>query len=190
MSLVSGNMRIKGDCVTDGRLRIQGTITGNVTAKGIELESSGRVQGDVGAPEGTEVREAFLIDGAVEGAVRARVVEVGRNGAVSGGVVADDAVIHGRVQGGILARKSLALEETAVVEGDVRARRLALKEGGQVNGTIRMGENAAAEAAGKAGEKASSRDTKDEAEPVAVGARAGGGPAKPAKPERETAQSR
>ncbi len=41
-----------------------------------------------------------------------------------------------------MARNRLVLEDTADVEGDVRARRLALKEGGQVNGTIWMGERA------------------------------------------------
>ena len=66
-----------------------------------------------------------------------------------GGVVADEAVIHGQVHGGILARNRLALEETAEVEGDVHARRLALKEGGQVNGNIHMGDRADVEPSGK-----------------------------------------
>ena len=56
------------------------------------------------------------------------------------------------MHGGILARKRLALEETAEVEGDVDARRLALKEGGQVNGTIRMGDRADVESSGKEAE--------------------------------------
>jgi cytoskeletal protein CcmA (bactofilin family) len=63
---------------------------------------------------------------------------------VNGGVVADEAVIHGRVHGGVQARTRLALEESAEVEGDVLARRLALKEGGRVNGNIRMGDDVVA----------------------------------------------
>lgn len=147
MSLISKDMTVTGDCVTQGRVRIQGTIDGNVTATGLELQPSGSVKGDVSALEGTSGKEAFVIDGSVEGAVRARVVEVRASGSVHGGVFADDAIIHGRVSGGVLARTRLTLEETATVEGDVRARRLALKDGGQVNGTIRMGEQAAAELA-------------------------------------------
>jgi cytoskeletal protein CcmA (bactofilin family) len=58
-------------------------------------------------------------------------------------------VVHGQVHGGILARQRLALEETAEVEGDVHARLLSLKEGGQVNGNINMGERANLESSGK-----------------------------------------
>ena len=58
-------------------------------------------------------------------------------------------VVHGQVHGGILARQRLVLEETAEVEGDVHARLLSLKEGGQVNGNINMGERANLESSGK-----------------------------------------
>ena len=144
-SLVLRDMRVAGDCVTEGSLRILGTVTGNVSARGLELGSTGRVEGDVAAPEGAEGERPFLIDGSVEGAVRASVVQVGQSGSVNGGVVADEVVVRGRVRGGVVARRKLSLEETAVVEGDVHARRLGLQEGGQVNGTIRMGDRATLE---------------------------------------------
>jgi len=146
-SVISKDMRIVGDCETDGRLRIEGRITGNVSAGGLEVASSGSVEGDITAREGNGRTQAIVIDGRVEGAVRADRVEVRLGGTVSGGVFADEAVIHGKVRKGILARTRLVLEETAAVEGDVRARRLALKEGGQVNGNIRMGDQAAADLA-------------------------------------------
>ena len=144
-SVISKDMRIVGDCETDGRLRIEGRISGNVSASGLEVASSGSVEGDIVAREGNGRGQAIIIDGRVEGAVRANRVEVRLGGTVNGGVFADEAVIHGKVRQGVLARTRLVLEETAAVEGDVRAKRLALKEGGQVNGNIRMGDQAAAE---------------------------------------------
>lgn len=141
-SLVSRDMRILGDCITEGRLRIEGTVTGDVTAGGLEVAPSGSVEGDVVVRKKGGSGEAIVVDGNVKGAVRGPRVEVGEKGRVDGGLVATEAVVEGHVQGGILAEQRLILEETAVVEGDVRARRLALKEGGQVNGNIRMGERA------------------------------------------------
>jgi cytoskeletal protein CcmA (bactofilin family) len=142
-------MHIEGNCKTDGQLRIDGKISGNVTAQGIELGASGSVKGDVIANEKGKSDQVFIISGLVTGAVHAAQVEVRQGGKVHGGVVADEAIIHGQVHGGILARTRLALEETAEVEGDVHARRLALKEGGQVNGNIHMGDRANLELPGE-----------------------------------------
>jgi cytoskeletal protein CcmA (bactofilin family) len=142
LSVISKGMHLQGNCETDGQLRIEGKISGNVTAQGIELTASGSVDGDVMAAEKTKSDQTFVISGLVTGAVHAARVEVHPGGKVHGGVVADEAVIHGQVHGGVLARNRLALEETAEVEGDVHARRLALKEGGQVNGNISMGDRA------------------------------------------------
>ena len=149
LSVISKDMRIEGNCETDGQLRIEGKISGDVTAHGIELVASGSVDGDVIAAEKSDSAQAFVISGTVKGAVHAAQVEVRLGGKVHGGVVADEAVIHGQVHGGVLARNRLALEETAEVEGDVHARRLALKEGGQVNGNISMGARADLESSGK-----------------------------------------
>ena len=142
LSVISKGMHLQGNCQTDGQMRVEGKIQGNVTAQGIELTASGSVEGDVIAAENTKSEQVFIICGLVTGAVHAAQVEVRPGGKVHGGVVADEAVIHGQVHGGVLARTRLALEETAEVEGDVHARRLALKEGGQVNGNIHMGDRA------------------------------------------------
>ncbi len=149
-SVISKDMRMEGNCETDGQLLIEGKILGNVTAQGIELAASGSVDGNVIAAKKTGSDQVFVISGLVTGAVHAARVEVRRSGKVHGGVVADEAVVHGQVHGGILARHRLALEETAEVEGDVDARLLGLKEGGQVNGSIRMGDRAKVGASGKA----------------------------------------
>ena len=142
LSVISKEMHIEGNCETDGQLRIEGTISGNVTAHGVELAAAGSVHGDVIAAGNAKSAQVFIISGLVTGAVHAAQVEVRPGGKVHGGVVADEAVIYGQVHGGVLARNRLALKETAEVEGDVHARRLALKEGGQVNGNISMGDRA------------------------------------------------
>lgn len=149
LSIISRDMHIEGNCETDGQLLIEGRISGNVTAHGVELVASGSVDGNVIAAKEAKSTQAFIISGLVTGAVHAALVEVRLGGKVNGGVVADEAVIHGQVHGGVLARNRLTLEETAEVEGDVHARRLALKEGGQVNGNISMGARADLEPSGK-----------------------------------------
>lgn len=149
-SVISKEMRIEGDCIVEGSVRIEGRISGNVKALGLELAESGSVEGDLTAAEGKSGR-AFTIAGRVDGSVDAPRVDVVSTGSVLRGVVADEAHVRGRIEGGIVARHRLVLEETAMVEGDVRARRLALKEGGQVNGTILMGDRAGQDIGGAGG---------------------------------------
>jgi len=131
LSVISKEMHIEGNCETNGQLLIEGKISGNVIAQSIDVASSGSVDGDIIAAEPSKSDHVFIISGLVTGTVRAARVEVRSSGKVRGGVIADEAVIHRQVHGGILARNRLALEETAEVEGDVHARRLALKEGGR-----------------------------------------------------------
>lgn len=83
------------------------------------------------------------IDGTVEGAINAgKAVVIGKDSLVIGDITTQDAVIGGRVQGRIVAESRLELQATCVVEGEVYARRIKLEEGGQVFGTIQMGEAA------------------------------------------------
>jgi len=142
MSVIGKEMRIDGNCFTTGQLRLEGQVAGDVTAGGIELTGTGAVDGDLAAPAGDQ-QARFIVGGRVAGSVKARYVEVRQGGSILGGLVAEEAVIQGSVEGSVVASKRLALDETAVVEGDVLTKRLSLKEGGQVNGNIRMGEEAA-----------------------------------------------
>lgn len=142
-SLISEGMVLRGDCETPGTLRVDGQVTGSVRASRLVVGPTGRVGGDVSGPNGAPAERDVIIEGRVEGTVRAPRVQVGEGGAVGGGMHVDEAVIRGRVSGGIASKERLLLEETAVVEGDVVARRLGLKEGGQVFGTIRIGDRPA-----------------------------------------------
>lgn len=144
-SVVSRSLWIDGDCETTGWLRIEGKITGSVRARRLEVAAGGTVEGDVGVPEsgdGTAKGEEVVVGGTVLGEARGSRVEVGADGRIEGGIQAAEAIVHGHVRGGIVAERRLVLEKTAVVEGDVRAPRIALKEGGWVQGNIRMGEPA------------------------------------------------
>ncbi|HEX7118565.1 MAG TPA: polymer-forming cytoskeletal protein [Longimicrobiales bacterium] len=139
-SIIARGMVLDGDCTADGPLRIDGHVTGNVRAARLVIGPGGRVDGDVIGADGDASDRATVIEGHVGGAVRARRVEIARNGSVGSGLTAHEAVVHGHVKGPIATESRLVLEETATVEGDVTARRLGLKEGGKVFGTIRIGE--------------------------------------------------
>jgi cytoskeletal protein CcmA (bactofilin family) len=94
-----------------------------------------RVVGDC-QTEGT-----LRIEGSVEGTVRAgKAVVLGKDGVVDGDISTQDAVIGGRVTGSIVAESRLELQATCVVEGEIRARRIKLDEGGKVNGTVHVGD--------------------------------------------------
>lgn len=139
-SVIARGTVLDGDCEADGSLQVDGHVTGNVQAARLTIGPGGQVDGDVSGPAGDAVDRAVIIEGRVGGAVRARRVEVGPDGSVGSGLTAHEAVVRGHVRGPIETEHRLLLEETATVEGDVTARRLGLKEGGQVFGTIRIGQ--------------------------------------------------
>lgn len=89
-----------------------------------------------------ETEGTLRIEGAVEGTVRAgKAVVVGKDGVVDGDITTQDAVVGGRVTGSIVAESRLELQATCVIEGQVRARRIKLEEGGKVNGNVQIGDD-------------------------------------------------
>ncbi|HEX6261089.1 MAG TPA: polymer-forming cytoskeletal protein [Woeseiaceae bacterium] len=103
ISIIAPGTRIKGDCDTDGTLRVEGTVEGMIRA--------------------------------------AKAVVVGKDGVVTGDITTQDAVIGGKVTGTVTAESRLELQATCVIDGEIRARRVKLDEGGRVNGKVAMGEN-------------------------------------------------
>jgi cytoskeletal protein CcmA (bactofilin family) len=88
-----------------------------------------------------ETDGTLRIEGVVEGTVRAaKAVVIGKDGMVKGDVVTQDAIIGGRVNGAVVAESRLELQATCLIEGEIRARRIKLDEGGRVNGTVQTGE--------------------------------------------------
>lgn len=97
------------------------------------------------------------IEGSVDGNVRAASqVLVAKGGSVEGDVDTTEAVVGGTVSGAIRARDRVEIQSGASVHGDITTRRIAVAEGGTLNGLIRM-EEAAAEGEGRA------EESKDEA---------------------------
>lgn len=88
-----------------------------------------------------ETDGTLRIEGTVEGTVRAaKAVVIGKDGVVKGDVLTQDAIIGGRVTGAVVAESRLELQATSVVDGEVKARRIKLEEGGRLNGTVVTGE--------------------------------------------------
>lgn len=139
-SVVGKNLRIKGECEVAGRLLVEGHITGDVRASSVEVAAGGRVDGSISGPDGKSPAGTVLIAGRVGGGVRGGRVEVQKDGEVMAGVKSTDSIISGKVNGGLVASGRFTLSGTGFVEGDVRTRRLVVEDGGQVNGSIRMGE--------------------------------------------------
>ena len=88
-----------------------------------------------------ETEGTLRIEGSVKGTVRAgKAVVIGKDGVVNGDVITQDAIIGGRVSGSVIAESRLELQATCVIEGEIKARRIKLDEGGRINGTILTGE--------------------------------------------------
>jgi cytoskeletal protein CcmA (bactofilin family) len=117
----------KGPAPSDGEagLSIIGTgmrVVGDVTADGV-----------------------VKIEGTVIGTVRAgRQVLVGKGGEVEGDVITREAIIGGEVRGSIVAEERVEIQTSSVVHGDMFTKRLFVQEGGEINGVVRMGEEALA----------------------------------------------
>src|SRR5262247_4829236 len=105
---------------------------------GLSIIGSGmRVVGDISA-EGV-----VKIEGTVVGTVQAgRQVLVAKGGLVEGDVVTREAIIGGEVRGSIQASERVELQTTSVVHGDIATRKLLVQEGGEINGILRMSEDA------------------------------------------------
>lgn len=88
-----------------------------------------------------ETEGTLRIEGIVDGTVRAgKAVVVGKDGRVEGDIFTQDAIVGGNVTGTLVAESRLELQATCMVEGEIRARRIKLDEGGQVRGNVYVGD--------------------------------------------------
>lgn len=108
ISIVGPGMRVVGDCLTEGTIRVEGIVKGTIRA--------------------------------------GKAVVIGKDGVVEGDIITQDAIVGGRVTGAVTAESRLELQATCVIDGEIRARRIKLDEGGRVNGKIMTGEVTAAPA--------------------------------------------
>jgi cytoskeletal protein CcmA (bactofilin family) len=81
-------------------------------------------------------RGVLQVDGEIEGDVQGAEVIVGEKGKVTGMVAAQDVIIRGRVSG-VVCGKTVALQSTSHVEGDVHHMSLAIEQGAVFEGRSR-----------------------------------------------------
>lgn len=99
ISIIGPGMIIKGDCETDGTIRVEGTVEGSIRAgKAVVIGKQGCVKGDV------ETQDA-VISGRVEGTLTA------------GSRLELQATCH--IEGEVFTRR-MQLEEGAVLNGSVK----------------------------------------------------------------------
>lgn len=96
--------------------------------------------------------EDLIIDGRVEGTVQLgdNRLTIGPNANVAADLVARDVLIQGQVQGNINATGRVELRAGCLVEGDVRALRLAIEDNAGFHGKVDLTQGAGAPKAASA----------------------------------------
>lgn len=82
----------------------------------------------------------ILVEGTVEGDIRAHTMTVGEGATVKGEITADDVVVNGRVIGRVRGLK-VRLTATARVEGDIIHKTIAIESGAHFEGTVQRQED-------------------------------------------------
>ncbi len=101
------------------------------------IGSGMRITGDI------ESNGVIKVEGTIEGAVRgARQLLLGKGGTIHGDVYAIDAILGGTVVGTVVASERVEIQGTSSVEGDIHTKSMVVFEGGMINGTVRMGDQA------------------------------------------------
>ncbi len=89
----------------------------------------------------------IMVEGTVEGDIRAHTMTVGEGATVKGEIVADDIVVNGRVIGRVRGLK-VRLTATARVEGDIIHKTIAIESGAHFEGTVQRQEDPLSSAKG------------------------------------------
>lgn len=82
----------------------------------------------------------ILVEGTVEGDIRAHLLTVGEGATVKGEVVADDVVINGHIVGRVRGLK-VRLTSSARVKGDIIDKTIAIESGAHFEGTVQHQED-------------------------------------------------
>jgi cytoskeletal protein CcmA (bactofilin family) len=77
----------------------------------------------------------IVVEGIVDGDIRAHLLTVGESATIRGEIVADDIVINGRVIGRVRGLK-VRLTSTARVEGDIIHKTIAIESGAHFEGSV------------------------------------------------------
>jgi cytoskeletal protein CcmA (bactofilin family) len=103
---------------------------GNYANVGKTIQIKGELSGN----------EDIYVDGSLEGHIQlsGSSLTVGPNGRVHANVTAKSVVVSGSLQGNIQASERTELRKTAVVNGDVQTRRIAIEEGAYFKGKLEI----------------------------------------------------
>ena len=82
--------------------------------------------------------EDLYVDGEVEGSIslRGQSLTIGPNGRVRANLEARNVIVHGRVDGNVLASERVDLRKSASLTGDISTARVAIEDGAYFKGTI------------------------------------------------------
>jgi len=107
-SFIGVNSIFKGEVKTEGTLRIDGTIDGNVNADWVVISEKASLKGDI-------VARGIIVDGRVEGNLKAEeIVEIKSKGQVFGDISANKLSM---LEGGIFnGRVSMERDGSKIVE--------------------------------------------------------------------------
>ncbi len=104
--------------------------SGNVAHIGKSVRIKGEVSGS----------EDIYVDGQVEGGIQVggNSLTIGPNGRVTANIAAKSVTVGGVLDGNIQASERTELRKTAVVNGDVQTRRIAIEEGAYFKGKLEI----------------------------------------------------
>ncbi len=92
-----------------------------------------------------ETAGTIKVEGRIRGSVRAAgQILLAQGGMIEGDLYTREAIIGGDVQGTIRVEERVEIQSSAVVHGDIVTTRIHIAEGGQINGTVTMGQAGAA----------------------------------------------
>jgi len=105
-----------------------------------------------------------VIEGIVDGDIRAHLLTVGETATIRGEIVADDIVINGRVIGRVRGLK-VRLTSTARVEGDIIHKTIAIESGAHFEGSVQRQDDPLSTSRGGAPEQRQSAQTPQSQQP-------------------------
>lgn len=81
-----------------------------------------------------------IVEGTIEGDIRAHLLTVGETATIKGEIIADDVVVNGRIIGRVRGLK-VRLTSTARVEGDIIHKTIAIESGAHFEGSVQRQED-------------------------------------------------
>ena len=106
----------KGDIESEGKVTLHTSVTGNVTAASLTFLGE-KLVGDIHAAG------AFIL---------------GRNSTMCGNIFANDVTCSGTISGNVDTKGTLMLDETAIVNGDIKTGFMSMTRGAVVRGKVEM----------------------------------------------------